>query len=212
MKFQNDHQEELDTLAKIKQQNTKPSLLLHSCCGPCNAWPLLYLSEYFNITLFFNNNNIYPSLEYETRLQELLAYVKGFNEQYGTTMEVIVVPYDYDTYEAILAPLQEEREGGARCRLCYATRIKQAFAYADAHRFDYTTTVMSISRQKKSATMNEIGRSLQPLFPHTKYFVCDLKKGAGHAKSSAIAKEVGMYRQTYCGCRFSLPKTQDETR
>ena len=68
-------------LELIKQSNKKPTLLLHSCCGPCNTYPMVFLAEYFDITLYFNNSNIYPYEEYDRRLKELEKYCEYFNQK-----------------------------------------------------------------------------------------------------------------------------------
>ena len=60
-----------ESLKEIKKLDKKPSLLLHSCCAPCNAYPLELLVEYFDLTLMYNNSNIYPFEEYSRRLNEL---------------------------------------------------------------------------------------------------------------------------------------------
>ena len=64
-----------ESLKEIKKENKKPTLLLHSCCAPCNAYPLVLLIEYFDLTLMYNNSNIYPKEEYIRRLNELKDYV-----------------------------------------------------------------------------------------------------------------------------------------
>lgn len=201
----NYHQEELILLAKLQQEGRKPRLLLHSCCGPCNAYPILYLSQYFEVTLYFNNSNIYPEREYLIRLQELEAYVSTLNEQ-GFSFDMVVEPYDYLGMRERLAPHETDREGQTRCSICIETRMKQAFMYANNHNFEFMTTVMTVSRQKNSKGVNAIGTRLQPLFSNTKYFFSDLKKNNGHGKTNEIAKQCGMYRQTYCGCEFSIKK------
>ncbi|MGL5541390.1 MAG: epoxyqueuosine reductase QueH, partial [Erysipelotrichaceae bacterium] len=174
-----------------------------SCCAPCNAYPLQYLSQYFHITLYFNNNNLYPSTEYQIRLQELQQYVAMLNETLGLALEMVLTPYDYEAFEAKLFDLREAREGGVRCVRCYELRMDEAFAYANAHHFDYFCTVMTISRQKNSQILNELGAKLQPQYPNTQYFYSDFKKQNGNLKGIEIAKACNMYRQTYCGCRFS---------
>ena len=57
------YQKELDKiLDRIQKENKVPSLLLHSCCAPCSSYVLEYLSEYFEITVFYYNPNIYPKV------------------------------------------------------------------------------------------------------------------------------------------------------
>ena len=81
--------------------------------------------------------------------------------------------------------------------------MNAAFAYADAHQFDYFTTVMTFSRQKDSQKINEIGLNLEKNYHHTHYFVSDFKKADGALKSDQICTDYCLYRQDYCGCRYS---------
>ena len=161
-----------EKLQEIKKLDKKPTLLLHSCCAPCNAYPLVLLIEYFDITLMYNNSNIYPNEE----------------------------------YNKILEPYKDQKEGLDRCKLCYKTRMNEAYKYASEHNFDYFTTVMTISRQKNSIVLNNIGLELEKLYPNTKYFISDFKKNKGIDKGLEIAKEHNMYRQDYCGCIYSYNK------
>ena len=65
------YQKELDKLIdNIKKEGRVPRLFLHSCCAPCSSYVLEYLSQYFSITLFYYNPNIYPPTEYEHRVEE----------------------------------------------------------------------------------------------------------------------------------------------
>ena len=67
-------------LAKL-DKNNKKSLLLHACCGPCACFPLLDLCPYFNVTIYFNNSNIYPSEEYYRRLEELKKLLEIYKKE-----------------------------------------------------------------------------------------------------------------------------------
>ena len=197
------YREGLKTLASIKESGKKPTLLLHSCCAPCNAFPMVYLLEYFDLTLYFNNSNIYPEAEYQRRLAELEKYRDFVNQKYHTNIKMIVTPYEEPKYREKLAILGSQKEGQGRCRYCYAKRMNEAYRYANEHHFDYFTTVMTISRQKSSQILNMIGNKLEPKYPNTKYLYSDFKKGQGIDKGLVIAKEHNMYRQEYCGCFFS---------
>jgi len=193
----------IETLNEIKKSGKKPTLLLHSCCAPCNCYPMLVLSEYFEMTLYFNNNNIYPREEYLIRLNELINYTNDFNKQHQTNIDIIVTEYDNETYNKHLEPYKDEPELANRCWLCYRLRMEEAYQYASLHNFDYFTTVMTISRQKNSIKLNEIGMELALRYPNVKYFVSDLKKHGGSDMSSQLTKELDLYRQQYCGCIYS---------
>lgn len=202
---QNVRQWELKEIEHVKSLGYKPKLLMQSCCAVCNAWPLEYLYEIFDITLYYNNSNIYPQEEYELRLNELRRYVDYFNEKFNCTVQIIDEPYDYESYKSIfLEKRKEDKEGYQRCGMCYALRIAQAMKYASLNDFDYVTTVMTISRQKSSKKINEIAQRIASGYPKLHYFFSDFKKAKGLDFSVTIAKNLGMYSQEYCGCEFSI--------
>lgn len=192
-----------ESLKEIKKLDKKPSLLLHSCCAPCNAYPLELLVEYFDLTLMYNNSNIYPFEEYSRRLNELKKYVEFINNKYNVNIKMIETPYINEDFTKLLEPYKEQKEGQDRCKLCYKVRMNEAYKYASENNFDYFTTVMTISRQKNSIVLNNIGIELSKLYPNTKYFISDFKKNKGIDKGLEIAKEHNMYRQDYCGCIYS---------
>ena len=182
---------------------SRPTLLLHVCCGPCSCYPLTYLSKWFDITIYYANSNIYPAEEYAHRLatlKELLSYLK---RDYGYEIGLVVPPYENEEYTKKLEPLKDEPEGGARCFLCYELRLEESYAYAAKHGFDYFTTVMTVSRQKNSQKLNEIGKTLSKKYPSTRYLYSDFKKEKGLEIGIEIRKKYDLYNQDYCGCVYS---------
>ena len=203
MKKDHYYQMGLKTLAQIKNQRPKPKLLLHSCCAPCNCYPMLYLHDYFDLTLYFNNNNIYPFTEYKLRLDELINYTKDFNKQHQANIKIITTVYNNIIFNDLLEPYKDYPERSERCWLCYELRMSEAYQYAEEHDFDYITTVMTISRHKDGEVLNQIGEKLALNHPKVKYFHSDLKKGGGLDKSMVLVKSLDLYRQQYCGCIYS---------
>ena len=206
--YQNIAKEEFKKIDK----NNKPKLLLHACCGPCSAYPLTLLCEYFEVTIYFNNSNIYPSEEYYRRLDELKKFLVGFERDYHHHVNLIVTPYENEEYNKILEPLKDEPECGKRCQLCYKKRMGEAYDFAEENGYDYFTTVMTISRQKSSQVLNEIGKELEKNHSKTKYFYSDFKKENGILKGQELRDKYELYQQTYCGCYISyeLRKKWDE--
>lgn len=184
--------EEIRTLG-----NTKPSLLLHVCCGPCSSHVITELSAYFTIIIYYSNSNIYPSAEYQRRYQELIAFI----EKYQPTIAIIEDSYQPKQWLQDTQALAAEPEKGKRCYQCYQIRMQKAHQYAATHKFTYWTTVLSVSPHKNSQWINDIGAS----FPSdkTKFLHSDFKKENGYYKSVQIAKEYQLYRQEYCGCLYS---------
>ena len=188
-------------IEQIKSLNHKPTLLLHVCCGVCSVYPLIYLRKYFDITIYFANSNIYPYEEYMNRLNALNSYLDYLND---SSIKIITAPYDNDSYMKNLESLKNEPEGGKRCKLCYKLRMEETFKYALKEKYEYCTTVMSISNRKNADYINEIGEELQKEYPPVKYLYADFKKGDGITKNDKMNKELNLYHQNYCGCIYSM--------
>lgn len=188
-----------EELEKIK--GTRPTLLLHVCCGPCSSNVLKEMSDFFDITIYYSNSNIYPEEEYYRRYHELVDFVREFNKDYHQSIQVIEDLYQPLEYLNHLSPLKEEKEGGKRCYLCYSLRMNNAYRYATKQKFDYWTTVLSVSPHKNSQWINMIGER----YPqnNTKFLYADFKKNNGYKKSVDMAAQYHLYRQNYCGCLYS---------
>ena len=193
---------------KIKNSGKKATLLLHACCGPCFTIPYELLKDYFDITILYNNSNIYPKQEHDRRLEELKTYLK----EIGSDIKVIETKYDNDTYNLDLEPRKDDKEGHERCRICFRKRLKEGFEYANKHHFDYFGTVMTISRYKNAQDINKIGENLQKDYPTTKWLYADFKKNDGYENSLIIIKEHEMYFQEYCGCKYSYEAYQKKLK
>ena len=144
------------------------------------------------------------------RLDELMKYVDYFNNKYQTNIKCIVTPYEGEKFLNYLEIYKNEPEGGKRCELCFIKRLDEAYKYASENNFDYFTTVMTVSRNKNSHTLNQIGLKLANKYPNTKYLITDLKKKDGTLKGIKIANELNMYRQDYCGCLYSKENMKKE--
>ena len=173
MENRKNYQKELQKLLEnIKKTGKKPKLLLHACCGPCFTIPHEELKDYFDITLIYNNSNIYPEEEFNRRKAEL----KRFLSEVDPDIKVIDVPYEHLNYMKDLEPLKDMKEGKERCFLCYRKRLTFGYDYAEAHGFDYFGTVMSISRYKNADMLNKIGYELEAQHKNTKWLPLILKR------------------------------------
>jgi predicted adenine nucleotide alpha hydrolase (AANH) superfamily ATPase len=103
--------------------------------------------------------------------------------------------------EAVLG-FEGEREGGARCFLCYEIRLFGAAKYAKENGFDYFATTLKVSPHKNAQKLNEIGLRLAREVG-VRFLPTDFKKRGGYQRSVELSKEYGLYRQDYCGCRYS---------
>ena len=182
-------------LKNIKNSGKKPTLLLHSCCGPCFTIPYELLKDYFDITIMYNNSNIYPKEEHDRRLSELKNYLK----EIGSDIKTIETRYDNDTYNLDLEPRKDDKEGHERCRICFNKRLKEGFDYAYKNHFDYFGTVMTISRYKNAQDINKIGEKLQINYPTVKWLYADFKKRNGEYLGKQLSHSLNLYHQQYCG-------------
>lgn len=199
----NYYDKSLEILAELKDFEKKPCLLLHACCGPCSCFPLIFLCERFEVTIYFNNSNIYPASEFDKRLITLKELLSDLNRDYGYNVSLIVPSYDGAGYAKCLAPYAESPEGGARCWFCYEKRMREAYDFAEKEGFDFFCTVMTISRQKNSQILNQIGEKLEKEHQKCRYFYSDFKKKDGALKGREIRLRYGLYNQLYCGCSYS---------
>ncbi|MBQ7307186.1 MAG: epoxyqueuosine reductase QueH [Clostridia bacterium] len=187
----------------IKGLNHKPKLLLHSCCAPCSSSVIERLREYFDVTVYYYNPNVYPTEEYEIRKTEQKNY-----------LEKIDIPFiegEYsklDFYDSVLG-LENELEGGKRCYSCYKFRMKSCAKKAKDLNFEYFCTTLSVSPHKNSTYINEIGKNLEEEY-NIKFLFSDFKKRQGFLRSLALSKENNFYRQNYCGCEYSMNTTKKE--
>lgn len=187
-------------LEELLVSNEVPSLLLHSCCAPCSSYVLEYLSQFFNITIFYYNPNIHPELEYRKRVEEQ----KEFIEKLPVKRKINFIEGKYlpEEFFDIAKGLEEEREGGIRCFKCYELRLKESAKKAKELNFDYFTTVLSISPHKNAEKINEIGEKISQEF-QVKFLNSDFKKKNGYKRSIELSKDYNLYRQDYCGCVYS---------
>jgi predicted adenine nucleotide alpha hydrolase (AANH) superfamily ATPase len=167
------YQKVMDIILRgIADTGETPSLLLHSCCGPCSSYVLEYLSEFFNITVLYYNPNIWPSEEFYKRA---------------------------DTQRQLVSSLPTKNP----VRLVVPDYRPEEFNAAE-HGFNWFTTTLSVSPHKDAEALNTIGGELEEKYG-VKYLYADFKKRNGYKRSIELSKEYGLYRQDYCGCRYSLP-------
>ncbi len=195
------YQKELEAIIKQNENRSRvPRLFLHSCCGPCSSYVLEYLSQYFEITVFYYNPNISPKEEYEKRVQEQQRLIEQMPAVYPIHMEA--GPYEPERFYEAAKGLEQEPEGGTRCERCFRLRLEETARRAAEGGFDYFTTTLTISPLKNADVLNEIGEVVSALYP-VKHLPSDFKKKNGYKRSVELSAEYGLYRQDYCGCEFS---------
>lgn len=210
MKQNVNFQLELDAVLKgLSQRGEVPHLMLHSCCGPCSTYVLEYLSSYFRITVFYYNPNIFPREEYEHRLAEEKRFVHQFHGLYP--IDLIDGDYDPAAFDVLSKGMEREPEGGARCPVCYRFRLERTAALAREMNCDWFCTTLSVSPYKNARSINRIGLELEQKYG-VRFLPSDFKKRNGYKRSIELSHEYALYRQDYCGCRFSLEQKNKEEK
>lgn len=189
---------------EIKNLSKKPMLLLHTCCAPCSSYTIKFLKDYFDITIFYSNDNISPKEEYNHRLNEQIRFANLFN------INVLYDEYKNEDYQNAIKGEENLGERSHRCYDCYKLRLGKTAQKAKKLGFDYFTTSLSISPYKVSKWINEIGFLLEDKYKIS-FLYSDFKKEEGYKESIKLSKEYNLYRQDYCGCLYSK-KERDEKK
>lgn len=172
-------------------------LLLHSCCAPCSSACLEILKDFLSVTVFYYNPNIDEKEEYEKRKAEQIRFLRETG-----WAEFIDCDYDCGAFEKIARGRENCKEGGARCYECYKLRLFKTAERAAEEKFDYFASTLSVSPYKNAAWLNELGAEAEEKYG-VKFLPSDFKKKGGYLRSTELSKQFGLYRQNYCGCRFS---------
>lgn len=195
------YQKELNkVIAENQKKGITPSLLLHVCCAPCSSYCLEYLSQYFNITVFYYNPNISLKEEYLYRLSEEHRFVEEMN--FDNPVKIIDGEYNPKCFFDAVKGLENEPEGGRRCEECFKLRLAASAEKAKELGFDYFTTTLTISPLKNADMLNHIGAEMGEKYG-VSWLYSDFKKREGYKRSIVLSKEHNLYRQNYCGCIFS---------
>ncbi len=201
------YQKKLDELIALNQKNnTIPSLLLHSCCAPCSSYCIEYLSQYFDITLYFYNPNISYKEEFAKRADELTRLINSM--PLTRKVNLVIENFEPDEFYQIAKGLEKEPERGARCEKCFYLRLDKSAQYAKAHNYDYFSTTLSISPHKDAQLLNEIGAKISSIYK-VDYLFSDFKKKNGYKRSIDLSNEYNLYRQNYCGCVYSKQASEE---
>ncbi len=183
-----------------KDTNYVPKLLLHSCCAPCSSYVLEYLSQYFSITIFYYNPNISEAKEYYKRVEEQKRLIRELPVKHE--IHFMEGRYDPNLFDQAIEGKEMLGERSERCYACYQFRLEETCKIAKDHAFDYFTTTLSISPYKNAAWLNEIGELLQQQYDMP-YLYADFKKKNGYKRSIELSEQYHLYRQDFCGCKYS---------
>ena len=189
-----------EILLNHKKNHEVPTILLHSCCAPCSSYVIEYLSKFFHITILYYNPNISPVSEYEKRKREQIRLLKEMDTVYK--VHFLDCDYDNDLYEDKIKGLEDEPERGKRCLVCFKLRLEKTARVAKEEHFDYFGTTLTVSPYKNAQVINSIGKELEDMYG-IHFLVSDFKKKDGYKRSIELSSIYQLYRQDYCGCKYS---------
>ena len=186
------------------EDETKPSLLLHSCRGPCSTAVIERLADRYRLKVYFYNPNITDPGEYERRLKAQRQVIEKFNRDRSAEDAVALFEgtYDPERFLKAVQGLEGEPENGARCDVCFRLRMEETARVAERQGFDEFATTLSVSPHKNTGRINAVGYELEKNVSAS-FLDESFKKRDGFRRSVELSKEYGIYRQNYCGCVFS---------
>jgi|GEM_PF-58995 len=184
-------------LDKLKSKKLKPSLLLHICCAPCATYlSVKRLMPRYDLTWYFYNSNLCDKEEYNKRLAAVSEVAKKFK------IKLIIEDYNHVAWLEFVKGRENDPERGARCQICYRDRLLKTIQLAKTKKFDFFSTSLLVSPYKDSEKIKSISRDLSKEFG-IKFLEEDFQSEDAYRKSQDLAKELGIYRQKFCGCEYS---------
>jgi hypothetical protein len=179
----------------------KPVIIIHACCGPCGGGVFEAATNDGNdATAFFSNSNIYPKEEYDKRLSAAEELCRSLG------IKLVSDEYDHDDWKDYIKGTESEAEGGKRCEKCFEYRLMRTAAFARDNSLPFSTT-LAVSPYKNEIVVNKAGEVAAEMTGATFIPITNRKREIWK-ESVRISKELGIYRQKYCGCEFSIKKTQ----
>lgn len=180
----------------------KPSLLLHSCCGPCSSAVIELLAKHFDVTVLWYNPNLYPEEEFEKRLATQKQLLNCL-EKDGIPAKLMVTDWRSEDYFPRVKGLENEPEEGKRCIECFRIRLEETARIAAENGFEWFCTTLTVSSRKDAVVINAIGREFAEKYG-VKWLPSEFRKREGNHRSIILSEKYGLYRQEYCGCVFSM--------
>lgn len=178
-------------------------LLLQICCAPCGTYISRdRLASVYDLTWYFCNPNLISAEEYDRRL----AAVKLVTTKFAWPL--IIEPYDHEAWLSLTAGQAAEPEQGSRCRLCYQDRLAKTARLAKEKGFDLFSSSLLVSPYKDTEAIRIIGRKLAAE-SGVAWLEEDFQAADGYRHSQELAKELGLYRQKFCGCDYSLFRARE---
>ena len=180
------------------EQKNENKILIHACCGICSGYPISLLKEMgYEPVVYFCNPNLDTKEEFNRRLkaQKIVCMYHW--------VDLIIDEYNHSEFLETVKGLENEPERGKRCDKCIELRLKKAANKAKELGIPKYTTSLVISPHKNFEKISEIGKYIAEELISPEYLPIDFKKHDGFLKTNKLSKELGLYRQKYCGCEFA---------
>ena len=187
--------------AGAREGGQRPLLVLHVCCGPCATVALERLVRRFHVLAYWYNPNLWPIEEYQRRLENARRVCSHFG------VELVEGPADFEAWREAVRGLEDEPEGGRRCDICVAWRLRRVAEWAAEKQAEWLTTTLTVGPQKNVERIHQIGRKIAEAHG-IQWLAETFRKRGGFQRSVKISRELGLYRQDYCGCEFSFRERQ----
>ncbi|SCY84526.1 epoxyqueuosine reductase QueH [Desulfoluna spongiiphila] len=166
-------------------------LLMHTCCGPCSIYPTRVLREAgHNLMGFFYRHNIHPFTECMKREEAMQQFAESCDMK-------MIYQEGYELEEFLRQAAFREKD---RCRACYHDRLRATALLAKRGKFEAFTSTLLYSRHQNHELIRSIGESLGRQVG-VKFYYEDFRPG--WKEGIDTSKEMGLYRQQYCGCIYS---------
>lgn len=183
-------------------KSMREEFLLHVCCAPCGIAVIDELRNSYDLSVLFYNPNIYPESEYVKRKRDVIRVC----EEWGISM--IDLDGEQDKWDEAVRGLEDEPEGGRRCPVCFRLRLFRTAEVAAERDFPVFGSTLTTGRNKRADLINPIGEASARRYG-IRFHVEDWKKGGRQEKGKRLSDERCLYRQDYCGCRYSLAERDD---
>ena len=169
-------------------------LLLHMCCGPCSGYPVKKLrQDGIEPVGYFFNPNIHPYKEWDMRLKTAKEFAAKIDLEIRTDE-------NYMLRDFLQRALLSERIPNGRCRMCYTWRLGEAALFASENGFEAFTSTLFYSIHQQHDLMRETAEFFARKY-NIEFYYEDFRPG--WQEGIDISRELGLYRQPYCGCIFS---------
>ncbi len=166
-------------------------VLLHICCANCAIYPIKTMREEgLEVMGFFYRHNIHPYTECIKRQEALQTYAEQIDLK-------VIYQEGYDVEGFIQNVVFRESD---RCNYCYHDRLQSTALLAKRGKFDYFSSTLLYSKHQQHELIRSMGESIGKMVG-VPFRYQDYREG--WKEGIDCSKQMGLYRQHYCGCIYS---------